>query len=34
MHNEMKVICICTVKDNGKIKHIPLEYGCKIKDYL
>ena len=21
-------------KDDGKIKHIPLEYGCKIKDYL
>ena len=21
-------------KDNGKIKHIPLEYGCKINDYL
>ena len=33
-NKEMKVICICTVKDNGKIKHIPLEYGCKIKDYL
>ena len=31
---EMKVICICTIKDNGKTKHIPLEYGCKIKDYL
>ena len=27
MHNEMEVICICTVKDNGKIKNIPLEYG-------
>ena len=33
-NKEIKVICICTVKDNGKIKHIPLEYGCKIKDYL
>ena len=33
-NKEVKVICICTVKDNGKIKHIPLEYGCKIKDYL
>ena len=31
---EVKVICICTIKDDGKIKHIPLEYGCKIKDYL
>ncbi len=31
---ELKVICICTIKDNGKVKHIPLEYGCKIKDYL
>ena len=31
---EMEVICICNVKDNGKIKHIPLEYGCKIKDDL
>ena len=30
----VKVICICTIKDDGKIKHIPLEYGCKIKDYL
>ena len=30
----VKVICICTIKDHGKIKHIPLEYGCKIKDYL
>ena len=19
---------------DGKIKHIPLEYGCKIKDYI
>ena len=33
-HKEIKVICVCTIKDNGKIKHIPLEYGCKIKDYL
>jgi len=33
-NKEIKVICICTVKDNGKIKHIPLECGCKIKDYL
>ena len=31
---EVKVICICTIKDDGKVKHIPLEYGCKIKDYL
>ena len=31
---EIKVICICTIKDDGKVKHIPLEYGCKIKDYL
>ena len=31
---ELKVICICTIKDDGKIKHIPLEYGCIIKDYL
>ena len=33
-HKEVKVICICTIKDDGNIKHIPLEYGCKIKDYL
>ena len=33
-HQDVKVICICTIKDNGKIKHIPLEYLCKIKDYL
>tara|TARA_B100001057_G_scaffold480940_1_gene554375 strand:+ start:144 stop:803 length:660 start_codon:yes stop_codon:yes gene_type:complete len=33
-HKGVKVICICTIKDHGKIKHIPLEYGCKIKDYL
>ena len=33
-HKEIKVICVCTIKDNGKIKHIPLEYGCRIKDYL
>ncbi len=32
--NQIKLICVCTIKDNGKIKHIPLEYGCKIKDYL
>ena len=31
---DVKIICICTIKDDGKIKHIPLEYGCKIKDYL
>ena len=31
---EVKVICICAIKDHGKVKHIPLEYGCKIKDYL
>ena len=30
---DVKLICVCTVKDNGKPKHIPLEYNCKIKDY-
>ena len=31
---DIKVICLCAIKDNGKLKHIPLEYGCKINDYL
>jgi len=31
---EIKLICICTIKDDGKIKHIPLEYGCKLNNYL
>ena len=30
---EIKLICICTIKDDGKIKHIPLQYGCKINNY-
>ena len=30
----IKLICVCSVKVDGKIKLIPLEYGCKINDYL
>ena len=31
--NEIKVICICTLKENGKHQHFPLQYDDKLTNY-
>ena len=29
-----KIICICVLKEDGKIKHFPLQYDDKLINYL
>ena len=29
----IKVICVCTIKENGKFKYFPLQYNDKLTNY-
>ena len=31
--NEIKIICICSIKENDVIKHFPLQYDDKLTNY-
>ena len=31
--NDIKIICICTLKENGKYKYFPLQYNDKLINY-
>ena len=31
--NDIKIICICSIKENGKHKHFPLQYDDKLINY-
>ena len=31
--NEIKIICICSIKENNVIKYFPLQYGDKLTNY-
>ena len=32
-NKELKIICICTLKENGKYKYFPLQYDDKLINY-
>ena len=29
----VKIICICTLKENGEVKYFPLQYDDKLTNY-
>ncbi len=31
--NEIKIICICSIKENDVIKYFPLQYDDKLTNY-
>ena len=31
--NEIKIICICSIKENDMIKYFPLQYDDKLTNY-